>query len=47
MLNRLDDTSCNAYNPIKKIWELLVSLDKRYKTEDVGMKKFVVDRFLK
>ena len=27
----------------KKLWE---SLDKKYKTEDVGMKKFKVDRFL-
>ena len=34
------------YSPIKSAKALWNSLDKKYKTEDVGMKKFVVGRFL-
>ena len=42
ILNGLDDSLYNVYSPIttaKKLWS---SLDKKYKTEDVGTKKFVV-----
>ena len=34
------------YSPIKTARELWESLDRKYKTEDAGMKKFVVGRFL-
>ena len=46
-MNRLDDSLYNVYSPIitaKKLW---ASLNKKYKTEDTGTKKFVVGRFLK
>ena len=45
-MNGLHDLLYNIYYAIKtanKLWE---SLDWKYKTEDVGAKKFVVDRFL-
>ena len=34
------------YSPIKAARELWESLDRKYKTEDVGMNKFVVGKFL-
>ena len=46
ILNGLDNTLYNVYSPIKTARELWESLDRKYKTEDAGMKKFVVDRFL-
>ena len=46
ILNGLDNTLYNVYNPIKTARELWESLDRKYKTEDAGMKKFVVGRFL-
>ncbi|CAL9001610.1 unnamed protein product [Prunus brigantina] len=46
ILNGLDNTLYNVYSPIKTAKALWESLDKKYKTEDVGMKKFVVGRFL-
>ena len=46
ILNGLDNTLYNVYSPIKKARELWESLDRKYKTEDAGMKKFVVGRFL-
>ena len=39
-------TLYNVYSPIKTAKELWESLDKKYKTEDAGAKKFVVGRFL-
>lgn len=46
ILNGLDDTLYNVYSPIKTAKELWLSLEKKYKTEDAGTKKFVVGRFL-
>ncbi|XXG67135.1 hypothetical protein AAC387_Pa06g0549 [Persea americana] len=46
ILNRLDNTLYNMYCSLKTVKELWDSLDKKYKTEDAGMKKFVVGRFL-
>ena len=47
ILNELDDSLYNVYSSnttTKKLW---ASLDKKYKIEDAGTKKFVVGRFLK
>ena len=46
ILNGLDNTLYNVYSPIKTARELWESLDRKYKTEDAGIKKFIVDRFL-
>ncbi|BFG34706.1 hypothetical protein CerSpe_209800 [Prunus speciosa] len=46
ILNGLDNTSYNVYSPIKTTKALWESLEKKYKTEDASMKKFVVGRFL-
>ena len=46
ILNGLDNTLYNVYSPIKMARELWESLDRKYKTEDAGMKKFVVSKFL-
>ena len=46
LLNGLDNTLYNmycAFNTTRELWE---SLDKKYKTEDAGLKKFVVGTFL-
>ncbi|KAK3011003.1 hypothetical protein RJ639_012940 [Escallonia herrerae] len=46
ILNGLDNALYNVYIPMvnaKALWE---SLEKKYKTEDVGSKKFVVGKFL-
>ena len=46
LLNSLDNTLYNVYcafNIARELWE---SLDKKYKTEDAGLKKFVVGKFL-
>ena len=46
LLNGLDNTMYNVYcafNTARQMWE---SLDKKYKTEDAGLKKFVVGKFL-
>ena len=46
ILNGLDNTLYNVYctfNTAREQWE---SLDKKYKIEDVGLKKFVVGKFL-
>ena len=46
LLNGLDNTLYNVYcafNIARELWE---SLDKKYKTEDAGLKKFVVGKFL-
>ena len=46
ILNGLDNTLYNVYSPIKTARELWESLDRKYKTKDAGMKKFIVGRFL-
>ena len=46
ILNGLDNTLYIVYSPIKTARELWESLDRKYKTEDVEMKKFIVGRFL-
>ncbi|KAM1302106.1 hypothetical protein ACFX2H_013062 [Malus domestica] len=46
ILNALDNALYNVYSPIKNAKALWNSLDKKCKTEDAGMKKFVVGRFL-
>ncbi|GFZ05623.1 hypothetical protein Acr_17g0011950 [Actinidia rufa] len=46
VLNGLDNSLYNVYcakTNAKELWE---SLEKKYKTEDAGVKKFVVGRFL-
>ena len=46
LLNGLDNTLYNVYwafNTARELWE---SLDKKYKTKDAGLKKFVVGKFL-
>lgn len=45
IFKELDNTLYNVYSSLKTVKELWYSLDKKYKTEDVGT-KFVVDRFL-
>ena len=45
-LNGLYDSLYNVYCAIKTAKELWESLDRKYKTEDAGAKKFVVGRFL-
>ena len=45
-MNGLTDTLYNVYytkNSTKELWE---SLDRKYKTKDVGAKKFIMGRFL-
>nr|CAN82978.1 hypothetical protein VITISV_023328 [Vitis vinifera] len=46
VLNGLDNTLYNVYCSLKTAEELWDSLDKKYKTEDAGMKKFIVGKFL-
>ncbi|XP_068312433.1 uncharacterized protein [Pyrus communis] len=46
ILNALDNALYNVYSPIKSAKALWNSLDKKYKIEDAGIKKFVVGRFL-
>lgn len=46
ILNGLDNTLYSVYSATKTAKELWESLEKKYKTEDAGTKKFVVGRFL-
>ncbi|KAL6334035.1 hypothetical protein AAG906_000090 [Vitis piasezkii] len=46
VLNGLDNTLYNVYCSLKTAKELWDSLDKKYKTENAGMKKFIVGKFL-
>ena len=46
VMNSLADALYNVYCVKKTAKELWESLDKKYKTEDAGAKKFVVGRFL-
>ncbi|XP_075524497.1 uncharacterized protein LOC142556886 [Primulina tabacum] len=43
ILNGLDDMLYSVYCSVKELWD---SLEKKYKTEDAGVKKFVVGKFL-
>ena len=45
-MNGLDNTLYNVYGPLKTAKELWDSLDKKYRAEDAGLKKFVVARLL-
>lgn len=44
--NVLDNTSYDMHSWIKSAKTLWKALDQKYKTKDVGMKKFIVDKFL-
>ena len=46
VLNGLVDSLYNVYCKTKTAKELWESLERKYKTEDAGTKKFVVARFL-
>ncbi|RVW64853.1 Retrovirus-related Pol polyprotein from transposon TNT 1-94 [Vitis vinifera] len=46
VMNGLADSLYNVYSDKKTDKELWESLDRKYKTEDAGAKKFVVGRFL-
>ena len=46
VLNSLENTLYNVYSPLKTTKELCDSLDKKYKIEDAGLKKFIVGKFL-
>ena len=46
VLNGLENTLYNVYSLLKTAKELWDSLDKKYKTEDAGLKKFIVGKFL-
>ena len=46
ILNGLDNTLYNVYWAFNTARELWKSLDKKCKTEDAGLKKFVVGKFL-
>ncbi|XP_073121334.1 uncharacterized protein [Henckelia pumila] len=46
ILNGLDNTLYSVYSETKTAKELWDSLEKKYKTEDAGTKKFVVGKFL-
>ncbi|XP_073121504.1 uncharacterized protein [Henckelia pumila] len=46
ILNGLDDTLYSVYSSVKTAKELWDSLEKKYKMEDAGIKKFVVGKFL-
>ncbi|XP_022847663.1 uncharacterized protein LOC111370208 [Olea europaea var. sylvestris] len=46
ILNCLDNTLYNVYCSVKTATLLWESLEKKYKTEDAGLKKFVVGKFL-
>jgi len=45
ILNGQDDSLYNVYNPIPTAKNLWGSLDKKYKTNYAGTKKFVVGQF--
>ncbi|KAL2466756.1 Uncharacterized protein Adt_42607 [Abeliophyllum distichum] len=46
ILNGLDNTLYNVYCSKKSVKDLWKSLERKYKTEDVETKKFVVGKFL-
>ncbi|KAL0416912.1 UNVERIFIED_CONTAM: hypothetical protein Slati_3523100 [Sesamum latifolium] len=46
ILNSLSDTLYNVHSSAKTARALWESLEKKYKTEGVGLKKFIVGKFL-
>ena len=46
-LNRLENNLYDIYSSYKTAKEVWEMLEKKYKTEDVGAKKFVIGKFLK
>ncbi|KAK3014734.1 hypothetical protein RJ639_008503 [Escallonia herrerae] len=46
ILNGLDNALYNIYSPMLNVKALWESLKKKYKIEDAGSKKFIVDKFL-
>lgn len=46
VMNGLHDFLYNVYNVMKTAKEVWESLDRKYKIEDVGAKKFIVSQFL-
>ncbi|KZV42740.1 hypothetical protein F511_32514, partial [Dorcoceras hygrometricum] len=46
VLNRPDNSLYNLYSPMTTENLLSESLDKKYKTEGAGLKKFIVEKFL-
>ena len=46
VMNALINSLYNVYSNKKTTKEIWASLDQKYKTEDVGAKKFVMGRFL-
>ncbi|KAK3029035.1 hypothetical protein RJ639_040087 [Escallonia herrerae] len=46
ILNGLDNALYNVYSPMVNVKALWESLERKYKTEDAGSKKFVVGKFL-
>ncbi|KAK4404257.1 hypothetical protein Sango_0794300 [Sesamum angolense] len=46
ILNSLSDTLYNVYSSAKTARVLWESLEKKYKTEDAGLKKFIVGKYL-
>ena len=46
VLNGMENTLYNVHSPLKTAKELWDSLDKKYKTEVAGLKKFIVGKFL-
>ena len=46
ILSALEDDLCNVYSAIKTSKELWDALEKKFKTKDACLKKFVVAKFL-
>lgn len=46
ILNGLDKILYNMNSPMKIIKKLLESLERKYKIDDAGLKKFIVNKFL-
>ena len=46
IINSLDNTLYSVYSPIRTTTKLWESLEKKYKTQDVGLKKLVIAIFL-
>ncbi|XP_070017662.1 uncharacterized protein [Nicotiana sylvestris] len=47
ILSRLEDDLYNVYSNVEMSKEVLIALERKYKTEDVGLKKFVAAKFYK
>nr|XP_033508143.1 uncharacterized protein LOC117273156 [Nicotiana tomentosiformis] len=46
ILNELEDDLYNVYSNVETSKQLWIALERKYKTEDVGLKKFVAAKFL-